>query len=302
MANIILLLFCFGAGMALRTLRRLPDNASAALNGFVINIGLPALAISSLHRMPFEPGLIYTALMPWLLFLAGAALLWPLCTLLKMPRRTTGCVILLGGLGNTAFVGIPMIEAFYGPEWMSLGVVADMLGSQIVLAVLGIALARAFGAGTRPAVGDILRRIVIFPPFLATVAALALQPVTFPQWLDDLLLRLSLTVAPIALLSIGFQLRLSELGGKVLPLSIALTYKLLVGPMIVLGVFVGLIGAEGTVIQITIFEAAMAPMISAAIVAMDNDLDPPLASLLAAIGVPLSFLILPLWYSVLSGL
>jgi hypothetical protein len=41
-----------------------------------------------------------------------------------LPRRTTGCVILLDGLGNTAFVGIPMIWAFYGPEWMSLGIVA----------------------------------------------------------------------------------------------------------------------------------------------------------------------------------
>jgi predicted permease len=54
--------------------------------------------------------------MHWVLFLAGPALLWPLCNLLGLPRRTTGCVILLGGLGNTAFVGIPKIEAFYGPE------------------------------------------------------------------------------------------------------------------------------------------------------------------------------------------
>jgi predicted permease len=46
----------------------------------------------------------------------------------------------------------------------------------------------------------------------------------------------------------------------------------------------------------------MAPMISAAIVAMDNDLDPPLATLLVGLGVPLSFLTLPIWHQALAGL
>jgi predicted permease len=115
-------------------------------------------------------------------------------------------------------------------------------------------------------------------------------------------MRLAGTVAPLALVSVGFQLRLSEVGGKLPPLAIALTYKLLLGPLIVLGIFVGLMGAGGTVMQVTVFEAAMAPMIGAAIVAMDNDLDPPLATLLVGIGVPLSFLTLPLWYLALSGI
>ncbi len=150
MGNILLLLFCFAAGIVLRRTGRLPDNASAALNGFIINVGLPALALSSLHKVTFDPTLIYSALMPWVLFLIGAGLLWSICRALKLPRRTTGCVILVGGLGNTSFVGIPMIEAYYGPEWMSVGIVVDLFGSNIVLAVLGIAVARVFADGPRP--------------------------------------------------------------------------------------------------------------------------------------------------------
>jgi hypothetical protein len=45
---------------------------------------------------------------------------------------------------------------------------------------------------------------------------------------------------------------------------------------------------------ITIFEAAMAPQIGAAIVAVDHDLDPALVTLMVGIGMPLSFLTLPL--------
>ena len=53
--------------------------------------------------------------------------------------------------------------------------------------------------------------------------------------------------------------------------------------------------------QVTVFEVAMAPMIGASIVAMENDLDPQLATLLVGIGVPLSFLTVSGWYYVLAG-
>ena len=301
MANIILLVFCFTAGIVLRQARRMPDNASAALNGFIINIGLPALALAYLPGMALDGVLFVAALMPWIMFLLAILLVWPAARLLRLPRSTTGCVILVGGLANTSFVGVPMIEAFYGPEFMGIGIVADLLGSQIVLAVFGIALARYFSAGPRPGPGEIVLRILQFPPFVATVAGLALAPVTFPDWLQELLLRLAATVAPIALLSIGFQLRLSEVQGKVPALALGLTYKLVVGPALIFAIDVGLFGLSGPVVRITIFEAAMAPMVSAAIVAMDNDLDPPLATLLVGLGVPLSFLTLAVWYQLLGG-
>ncbi|MGB5201212.1 MAG: AEC family transporter [Sedimenticolaceae bacterium] len=302
MGNVILLLFCFAAGIALRITGRLPENTSAALNAFIINISLPAMALGYLHKVEMQADLLYAALMPWIMFLVGAAILWPFCRMMKFPRHTTGCVILVGALANTSFVGIPMIEAFYGAQWMSVGIVVDQLGSFVVLAILGITVARIFADGPRPSVRDIALRIARFPPFGATIAAVLLLPVTYPEWLDDLLLRLASTVAPLALVSVGFQLRLSDVRGKVHPLALALSYNLIVGPLIIFGLYVGLFGASGTVIQVTIFEAAMAPMISAAIVAMDNDLDPPLATLLVGLGVPISFLTVPVWFAFLEGM
>ena len=301
MGNIILLLFCFAAGIVLRSMGRLPENTSAALNAFIINIGLPAMALGYLHKVELNSALLYAALMPWIMFVAGAGILWPLCRLMKFPRHTTGCVILVGGLANTSFIGIPMIEAFYGADWMSVGIVVDLLGSYVVLSFLGITVARLFAGGRRPGVRDIALRVALFPPFLATIAAVLLLPVAYPEWLDNLLNRLAATVAPLALVSVGFQLRLSEIRGKVRPLILALSYKLLFGPLLIFALYVSLFDATGPIVQVTIFEAAMAPMIGATIVAMDNDLDPPLATLLVSLGVPLSFLTLPVWYEVLAG-
>jgi len=54
--------------------------------------------------------------------------------------------------------------------------------------------------------------------------------------------------------------------------------------------------------QVTIFEAAMAPQIGAAIVAIEHKLDPPLVTLMVGIGIPLSFLTLPVWWYMLQGI
>lgn len=302
MGNLILLLSCFVLGIGLRRLGRLPDTTSAVLNAYVINIGLPAMALVYLHDLHLTRELIYSALTPWVMFLVGFGVLWLGCRSLDLPRPTTGCVILVGGLANTSFIGIPMIEAFYGPEWMSVGIVVDQLGSYLVLSFLGIAVARLYSGGPRPDFADIARRIVRFLLLLATVAALLLVAVPFPDWLHKLLTRLADTVAPLALVSVGFQLRLSEVTGKWRPLALALSYKLLLGPLLVLAILAGLLGGRGTVMQVTVFEAAMAPMIGASIVAMDNDLDPSLATLLVALGVPLSFVTLTVWHLLLAEL
>ena len=302
MGNLILLLFCFGLGIGLRQIGRLPESTSVVLNAFIINISLPAMALVYLHELRLTPELIYSALAPWVMFLVAIGVLWLACRSMDLPRHTTGCVILVGGLANTSFIGIPMIEAFYGPDWMSVGIVIDQLGSYLVLSFLGIAIARIFSGGPQPDFADIAKRVIRFPPLIATIAALLLLSVPYPDWLETLLARLADTVAPLALVSVGFQLRLSEVKGKLRPLVLALSYNLVVGPLVVLAFFAGLLGGRGVIMQVTVFEAAMAPMIGASIVAMDNDLDPSLATLLVALGVPLSFVTLAAWYLVLAEL
>jgi predicted permease len=47
---------------------------------------------------------------------------------------------------------------------------------------------------------------------------------------------------------------------------------------------------------------AMPPMLGASIIAMDHDLEPDLVALLIGIGVPLSVLTAPIWWSIVSAL
>ncbi|WP_206664501.1 hypothetical protein [Dankookia rubra] len=64
--------------------------------------------------MDLHPDLLGVAAMPWLLFGVGTALFGWLGRRLRLPRPTTGAVIMLGGLGSTSLIGLPVIESCHG--------------------------------------------------------------------------------------------------------------------------------------------------------------------------------------------
>lgn len=300
MNNIILLILCFVAGILLRRARLMPDNAPATLNSFIIHISVPALALLYIHELKFSGDIVLVMLMAWLYFGLAAGFFWLVGRYMKFSRGTTGALILTGGLGNTAFFGLPMIEAYYGHQGIATGILIDQTGSFMVLSTLGIIVAGMYSSG-RPTAASIVRNILIFPPFIALVVALLLLPVEYPEWLSAVLKRLGDTLAPLALLSVGLQLRLGQLWGNCCALSIGLGFKLLLAPLVFYLLYVQVLGAHGLAIQVTLFEAAMPPMITAAILAQERDLDPELATLMVAVGLPLSFITLTGWWWVLQS-
>lgn len=301
MSNLILLVACFLLGMMLRRAGKLPERAPAAFNSFIIHISLPALTLLYVHDLRWNPSYGLAAAMAWLHFALAAGFFWGLGRALKLPRATTGALILTGGLGNTSFFGLPMIETFYGKEGLATGIIADQLGSFLVLSTLGIVTANLYSSGSATA-GTIIRKIVQFPPFIALLVALALIPIAYPDWLIVVLKRLGDTLAPLALVSVGFQLRLGHLSGNGRNLAIGLAFKLLLAPLALYLVYVELLGGGGEVIQVTLFEAAMPPMITAGIIASEHDLDPQLANLMVAVGLLLSFITLTGWWWVMRAL
>jgi predicted permease len=55
MNNYVLLAACILFGILLRRSGRLPANAAASLNGFVIHISLPALTLTYVHGLNSTP-------------------------------------------------------------------------------------------------------------------------------------------------------------------------------------------------------------------------------------------------------
>lgn len=298
MEQLLLLGITFSLGAILAWRGRLPSAAPAGLNAYVINVALPAVVLLHIHRLHISTSLLAPVLAPWIIFGLASAMFAALGPRLGLSRGTVGCLILTAGLGNTSFVGLPLIEAFYGRDAVAIGVLLDQPGSFLVLSTLGLLTAARFSGGDH-APRAIARRVFRFPPFVAMLVAVALMPVEYPQIVSAMLERLGDTLAPVALVSAGMQLRFSHIRDARRPLALGLAWKMALAPAIVFGLL-AIAGIDRHVLQVTVFESAMPPMITGAIVAMDHELDPPLAAAMLGVGIPLSFATLPLWWWLMS--
>src|SRR5260370_2552011 len=100
MNNYILLGACLLVGLVLRRSGRLPDNAAASLNGFVVHISLPSLTLTYVHGLKLDTSLILPALMAWVMFGVGCGFFWLAARAFGLSRATTGGLMLTGGLAS----------------------------------------------------------------------------------------------------------------------------------------------------------------------------------------------------------
>lgn len=301
MENLLLLVCCLGLGILFRQSRLLPENAYLSLNGFVIYAALPALVLEKIPAIPFSGNVLYPVLMPWLIFGLSIPFFAWLGKRKGWSRQTIGCLTLTAGLGNTSFVGIPVMQMLWGEPGVQVAILADQPGSFAALATLGIAVASYYASGTST-LKDVLLRVVRFPPFLAFVLALILKGGDWqlPEITHFTLSRLGSMVVPLALVSVGMQLKASPPGKELGKLAWGLGFKLLLAPALIFALYILVLGNKSLLSQGSVMEAAMGPMITAAIVATNFGLDPALVGRVVGLGIPASFLTLPLWYLLLQ--
>jgi malate permease and related proteins len=301
MREIALIFTCLAIGIILRWSGRLPDTATKALGGWVINVALPAAALRSVHNLKLHPDWWLAAATPWIGAVLAIIVIVPLCRALGWSSQRAGALLLVAGWGNTSFVGLPMIEAFAGSQWLGLGIVIDLFGSYLALSTLGLVIASVASSGKFDW-RVVMKRVITFPPFIAILVAFATNNLGQPEWLTQMINTLAETLTPIALAAVGFALRLDHLSGRLAPLGVGLGYRLLLAPFALMLMYLALHQAGDPVAKVAMLEMAMPPMLGASIIAIDNDLEPDLVALVIGIGVPLSMLTAWSWWSVIAHL
>lgn len=299
MENFVLTISFLLIGMGLKRLAAFPTQTGNVLNMFVIYISLPALILLKIPGLAFSGELLVPALMPWAMLLFSVAVILVLARILKWQRETTGCLLLLVPLGNTSFLGIPMVKAFFGDQAISYALLYDQLGSFLALATYGSLVLAIYGAGgQRTTIKAALKKVVSFPPFIALVVAFGFRTLPYPPVAVSLLKTLSATLVPLVMIAVGFQLVL-QLDRKVTAqLCIGLSVKLVAAPMAAL-LACKIMGLEGEAVRVSIFEAGMPPMVSAGALAILANLSPTLTAALVGIGIVISFATLPILHQLL---
>lgn len=286
-------------GNILRRMRGVPADADRSLNLYVIYVALPALILVQAPKLVLSARLLTPVLMAWAAVFFSSLIVLGTCKMFRWSREITGSLLLMVPLGNTAFLGIPMVELFYGSGGVAYAVLYDQFGSFLALSTYGALILALYSDGERPSPARIAARIVLFPPFIALIFALVVRDATLPSWAAALLNLTAGSLVPVVMVAIGFQLRLRMVSSERLPLLFGLTARLLGTPLVFIAACM-LLNLRGPAVQVSLFETAMPPMVAAGALASMVGLGPRLTAAMVGYGILASFLTLPLLYRLIA--
>ena len=299
MENFVLIGVFVLLGMLFQRLKSFPKDTAQVLNMFAIYVSMPALILLKAPQIAFSRAALIPLLVPWglLLFTLGSVLagarLW------NWPRGVVGVLLLIIPLGNTSFLGIPIVQAFFGAPGLPHLIIYDQLGTFLIFSTYGSVVLAMYGREGTLHLPAIARRMMTFPPTVALLAGLALRPWPYPPQLVQGLHDVSLTLVPLVMTAIGFQLRFRLQRRVFAPLSFGLAVKLVAAPLVAFAVC-RLSGVGGTAVEVSVIEAGMPPMVTAAALAVMAGMDAELSVALVGVGIVLSFGTLPFLYWILQ--
>lgn len=293
------IIFLFMAvGFILKQTEWSPPRAADWLNQAAIVLCLPALILIHVPALTPDASLLPLIIIPWSLLIITILLVVPLARGLGWSREVTAVLLVLLPLGNTSFLGFPLVKALLGDSALPLAVVYDQFGSFLMVSTHVLWVIGWYSSKTRPTFLDMGLRLIKFPPFLALVVALVFGH----DWMGNagflIAEGLALLLLPIVTLAIGLSLEWRLETSLLKPLVFGVTAKLGLLPLcaLILLAFMGPSEASSAVPRVALLESAMPSMITAAALLSRANLAPSLASAMVAWTVLFSILTVPIWF------
>ncbi|WP_419768492.1 AEC family transporter [Arcobacter sp.] len=288
MENFILIILCIGLGYLFQILKAFPGNTPEILNKFVIFISMPAMILLEIPTMNISLTMIIPIVIAWSVMSITAVITFYVSRWLEFTKEVTGALMLVTVLGNTSFLGIPLINAYYGQEAMAYLLIYDQLGTFIFLISYATFVLTLYSGSGKTNFKIITIKVVTFPPFLSLIVGLLLMGTTLSPMVIHILKIFSNTIVPLVLVAVGLQLQFKIPAHDIKPFFVSSFIKLIIGPAIAF-LICFIFGWSGLPAKVSIIEAAMPAMITAGAMASMAGLAPRLCSAIVGYGIIFSF-------------
>lgn len=264
-----------------------PADFAKSLNFFVIYVSLPATVLVQVPKIQFDFSALGVILMPWLLLPFVIAIV--ILMTRNHPPHTRAALLLVMPLGNTSFVGIPIVHTLLGEEAIPYVLMYDQFGTFLILSLYGAAVIARYETGMFHK-RLILKKLLFFPPFIFLVFALLVGEM--PLGIQPYLQLLSSTLVPLALVSVGYSMKF---GGEVDYglFTQSLVLKLLIMPLVAFGILF-VMGTEPLALKTAVLESGMPSMITAGALAIAAGFAPALSAALVGYGIIIALVTLPI--------
>lgn len=302
MDNFVLIGVCILAGMLLRATHSIHPDAHKGINTWILYLALPAVSFKYLPQVHWSWHTLFPTFGVLISVLGGWLWMWLYARVKGYSMRSCCTLQIVSGYPNTSFIGFPLVAAFFGEQYLSIAIIADQM-MFFLLSSFGIITALRGGGQNGDGTGFnahlIARRLFTFPPFLGCISALVLSHFVDLRFAEPFFGKLAATVGPLALFSVGLQLKFNGWRKLIPQMSVALLYKLLVAPLAVL-LLALLLGIKDDVAKIAVFEVAMPTVLTASIIAEQFRLNTKLTNLTIGFSIILGFASVTLWYHVIA--
>ncbi len=284
----------FIIGWLLQRNQNFPENSVNILNQYVIHISLPALILAKIPFLELNSNTWQPVALAWMSILCGIILVYFASKIFNWSREITAAMLVVVPLGNTSFVGVPMIQALVGEEGVPIAILFDQLGSFLALIFYGSWViswyqkepnSKGFGVA-------VFKKILLFPPFWSILVAFIFASFLQQPFLNLPLTLVGNTLVPVVVVALGMQFKIRLPSGNLQPLVSGLFVKLAIIPAFIL-LSVMALGWSGMPIQVSILESGMASMISAGAIVLAAGIAKDLVAALVSWGLIISFITVP---------
>jgi malate permease and related proteins len=288
--RVALLIVLFVAGfMARRRGWLAPPHAGRMLQ-LVITVGLPALFLADVSRIPLERDLIALPLSGVLIILTTIGLTLLVGRFMQLPRAEQGALSICGASINNGFL-FPFVIAAWGQAAFAQIALFD-LGNALCAGSVVYALAAWYG-GRATGFLAVARRVIGFPPLWALIVALLINGagLALPDWMVAVLGTVGRLILLLVIVALGVLFDASLLrDGRVMA---ALTLRIVAGAL--LGMLcVWLFDLEGLTRAIVLLGSAAPIGFNAVVMANREHLHRELTASAASLSVLFGLVYVPL--------
>jgi len=289
-------------GYLTKTIRRdsTEQNRSEVLVDFAIFISLPSLIILQVSKLELSSELFYIVIAGWIAMFVAIVIAYIISSSLGLDRKSIATFMIMSSFGNTSFVGLAYVEAFYGKVGLNPLIIYDQFVTIMPISIVG-SMIISYGLANDKFKVDV-KEIFKFPPLIAVFIALFLNyfSLEIPKLFVKSLEILGNTTVPLALFAIGLRLSFAEAFSQMRNTIILLSIKMFIMPLLLL-ISIKLIYSELSLAwSVAIIELSMPPMIVAGVMVIKARLNSSLAISSVGVGLIISLISTPIWYNLIK--
>jgi malate permease and related proteins len=286
---------------------RLPKTIPLYLGKFLFWVGVPFSIMVFLRQADLSGHVWIAPAVAWTAIALGAGLGWIWINRYSCDRRLTlqkqkllvwsnptqGSFLLAAMVGNTGYLGYPVILTLVGTQYFAWAIFYDTLGSTLGAYGLGAVLAAQFGMSAQS--HQLLFMAILKNPALWSFwLGLGLRSVALPFAVEQTFHMGAWTVIALSLLLLGMRLSQLTSWKSVKQASVSLSIKMLIVPLVV-GISLPWLGVTGWTRLVLVLQSAMPPAFATLVLTEAYDLDRELTVTALAIGSIAILLLLPIW-------